>query len=116
MLGLKSARANLEIGKKRVVRAKEVVRSPNKRGKTVGSSVYFLFKRFQRFHDPGEFRCILEYYDSHIPVVPFPCRNPVLNRHKPGSFLDARDRSEPTRKDRTSLYVSQLALADPARP
>src|ERR1035437_2417496 len=35
---------------------------------------------------------------------------------KAGSFRDAQDRSEPRRKDRTSPYVSQLALAGPCRP
>src|SRR5580700_5538075 len=33
-----------------------------------------------------------------------------------GDFRDLRDRSEPNRKDRTSPYVSQLALADPGQP
>src|ERR1700733_11381501 len=46
-------------------------------------SVYVPFKRRQCFHDPVEFRRIPEYHESHIPVVPFQCRNAVLNRHKP---------------------------------
>jgi hypothetical protein len=48
-----------------------------------GSSVNFLFKRFQPFPDPVEFRRIPEYHDSHIPVVPLQRRKPVLNWHKP---------------------------------
>jgi hypothetical protein len=79
-----------------------------------GSSVNFLFKRFQPFPDPVEFRRIPEYHDSHIPVVPLQRRKPVLNWHKPEAS-GTRDRSELARKDRTSPYVSQLALADPGR-
>ena len=45
--------------------------------------VYFMLKRRQRFHDPVEFGRIPEQHDGHIPVVPFQCRNPVLDRRKP---------------------------------
>ena len=50
----------------------------------------FPLKRRQGFHDPVEFGRIPEYHDSHIPVVPFQCRHPVLDRRKPEASRRAR--------------------------